>query len=182
MTRNALFQRPSFWVSLYKNIWRYVLIVKLLNTLPTADLKKLNLHIMALPFILSIKFSTPLELCIADFDKTNIHSFSHLLFIWEGWGNSNPKGTWNTSWFSANCDSSAGSTLRRNQAVGDVSRHLVLGLPMGRIAVGVFTRTCLADRSWDILVMWSNHCSWDVSIRRSGSTFWVLQISYLRTL
>jgi len=41
----------------------------------------------------------------------------------------------------------------------------------GSLSMGVASRTYLVDLSWDILVTWSNQCSWDLSIQRSGLTW-----------
>ena len=48
--------------------------------------------------------------------------------------------------------------------------------------MGVASRTCLANVSWDILDTWPNQRSWDLSIRRSGSTFRAFRNSQLRIL
>jgi len=53
---------------------------------------------------------------------------------------------------------------------------------LGRFPVGAVSRTRLSDLYWNILVTWPNHRSWDICIRRSGSTFWALRISQLRSL
>ena len=61
------------------------------------------------------------------------------------------------------------------------SLQLVLGRPLIRFPVGVASGACLANISWDILNTWSNQRSWDLSIRKSSSTFMALRISQLRT-
>jgi len=49
-------------------------------------------------------------------------------------------------------------------------------------SLGVASRTCLANLSWDILVMWPKHPCCDLSIRRrGGSKFRAVRISLLRT-
>jgi len=73
---------------------------------------------------------------------------------------------------------SAFSTPRREM----YSLHLVLGWPLGRFPVGVASRICLANRSWDILDAWTNQRSWDLAIRWSGSTLTTLRISQLRSV
>ena len=79
-------------------------------------------------------------------------------------------------------DSSAGSTLRRDQARSEMSsHHLVLGRPLGHFSVGFASRTCLPNLSWDIPVTWPNNRSWDFSIRRSGSIL-AVRISQMHTL
>jgi len=66
--------------------------------------------------------------------------------------------------------------------VGDVVTTSDLGRPLGRFPVGLARKTCLASISWGILDTWPNQRSWDLSIRRSGSTFRALRFSQLRTL
>ena len=91
-----------------------------------------------------------------------------------------------TSRSTAISDSSTASTPRRDQARSEMqSLHLVLGRPLGLFPAGLPTSTCLANLSWDFLDTWPRqriYCSWDFSIRRSGSTFRTLRISQLRTL
>jgi len=53
---------------------------------------------------------------------------------------------------------------------------------VGRFPLGVTSRTCLANLSWDILDTWPNQHSRDFSIRRRGSSFRALRILELRTL
>jgi len=54
--------------------------------------------------------------------------------------------------------------------------------PLARITVGAASRIFLANISWDILDTWSNQRIWDISIRRSGSTFRASRISQLHAL
>jgi len=62
----------------------------------------------------------------------------------------------------------------------DLHRQSFLG-HFGR--VGVASRTCVANLSWDILVTWPKHCSRDLSIMmRYGSTVRALRISQLHIL
>ena len=60
-------------------------------------------------------------------------------------------------------------------------RYLPLDQPLGPVPVGVFRRNCLVNISWSIVITWTNHCGWDLRIRRSGSTFRALRISQLLT-
>jgi len=46
---------------------------------------------------------------------------------------------------------------------------MVLGQPLGRFTVGVASRTCLVNLSWDILVTLPNHRNWNHPIQTSGS-------------
>jgi len=59
---------------------------------------------------------------------------------------------------------------------------MALGWPLGRFPLGVASKTCLTNLSRGILNRWLNQQSWDLSIRRSCSTFRALRISQLRTL
>ena len=63
-----------------------------------------------------------------------------------------------------------------------LSLRLVLCWPVGCSPVGVVSRTCLANSSWDILNTRPKQNSWDRSAERKGSTFRELRISQLRTL
>jgi len=57
----------------------------------------------------------------------------------------------NASRSTAISDSSAGPTPKRGQARSEMqSRHLVLGRTLGRFPVGLASRTCLANLSWDV--------------------------------
>ena len=44
--------------------------------------------------------------------------------------------------------------------------------PLGCFPVGVSSRTCLVNLSWDILDTWLNQLSWDISIWKSGLMDW----------
>jgi len=109
-----------------------------------------------------------------------IPSFSNPLFPWAGSWDSSPRRTRNTctSQFSAISDISAGSAPRQCHARSEMlSRHLIIGRPLGRFPVGVAS----TNVSWDILVTWPNQRNRDFSHQRSGSTFRDLRILQLRT-
>jgi len=114
----------------------------------------------------------------------SFHSFYYTRFSSrEASRGSSPSRTQNTWRFSANSNVLAGSTPRRGQARSEMwSCHFVLGRPLGRFPMGLASRTCLANISWDILDTWLNQRSWDLSIRRSGSAFRARRISQLRIL
>jgi len=119
---------------------------------------------------------------IFHFSLLLIHSFSHPLFLWGGsWGHS-PRRSRNTSCFTATYGSSARSTPRQDQARLELqSSQLVLERPVDHFSVGVACMTRIANLSWGILVTWPHNRSWDLWIRKSGSTFKVLRISLLST-
>jgi len=52
-----------------------------------------------------------------------------------------------------------------------LSRHLVIGRPLGGIPVDQASRPCLANPSLDILITQPNYRSGDLAIRRSGWIF-----------
>ena len=61
--------------------------------------------------------------------------------------------------------------------------HLVLGYPTGLLLFALASKACLGGLSWGILLTWSNHLSWDLSIRRTnGLMLRDFRISELRTL
>jgi len=51
------------------------------------------------------------------------------------------------------------------------------GRLLSHFPVGVASRTCLANLSWDILDAWPNQRSWDISIQRSGSTYRIYEFN-----
>jgi len=92
---------------------------------------------------------------------TFIH-FPHPAFCFssgEGRGDTSPWSTRNASRFSATSDISAGST--RDKPVGDVITPSGPWWTSGPLPVGVPSRTRLANFSWDILVTWPNHRSYN---------------------
>jgi len=98
-------------------------------------------------------------------------------------GGNIPRRTWNISRSTAISDSSSDSTPRWDQAMSEMqSLHLGLGRPLGRFAVGLASKACLASLLYGVLDTWPNKRSCDILIRTSGSTFSALQISQLRTL
>ena len=67
-------------------------------------------------------------------------------------GGNSPRRTWNISWSTVISDSSNDSTPRWDQAMSEMqSLHLGLGQPLGRFAVDLASKTCLASLSCGIL-------------------------------
>ena len=120
--------------------------------------------------------------------RQSVHSFICFharFFCLEHRGDSSPMSIWKISRFPEISDSSAGSPPWWDQARLDMwSCHLVLITKhyVGHHTVGAASRTCLTNPSWDILGMWPNRQSWDLSIQRNDSTFTALQTSLLHTL
>ena len=65
------------------------------------------------------------------------------------------------------------------ETVGGIWETVLVPQNTFKKTLSVATRTCLANLSWHILITYPNHRSWDLSVRRSCSTFQVLRISQL---